>query len=117
MSAHPKVLAKQVALRVGLPASWPNVNVIAAAIELEAEACRVSADQAAEVIVSAAKERTCGPRYDCPSDWERRMIARDNDVNRFWFEDGRWRFKFAYQNFRAELDRERGEGIFAAEIA
>lgn len=105
MSAHAKVLAAEVARRVGLPATWPNVNTIQAAIELEADACGVPAEEAAEMLVSAATESTRGPVYDCPSDWERRLLVRDNEVNRFWFEDARWRIKFAYAEFRESLRR------------
>jgi hypothetical protein len=109
MSAHPKVLAAEVARRVGLPASWPNVNVIAAAIELVTSWSGVSAEEAAELLVQCAHERTPGPRYSLPSEWEKREIFRENSVSRFWFEDSRWTAKLAYAEFYAK--------VTAAEVA
>lgn len=104
MTANIKVLAAEVARRVGLPASWPNVNVIAAAIELEAEVCGVSPSDAAEVLVAAAKEASESPSYACPAEWEMRALYRENTIDRFWFEDARWRVKYAYAAFRAQLE-------------
>lgn len=117
MSAHTKVLANEVAKRVGLPATWPNVNTIAAAIELEAWRLKVAAEDAAEVLVQCAFETSCYPQFHCPSEWEKREISRENNIDRFWFEDARWTVKAAYTNFRAELDRKRGQGIFGLEVA
>jgi hypothetical protein len=99
MSAHLKVLAKQLAQRFYLPTTWPNVNTIAAAIELVAFHSNVPAEEAAELLVACARERTFPDNLVCPSERDRREISRVNTVDRFWFEDARWRCKDAYAEF------------------
>lgn len=105
MSAHVKVIAAEVAKRIYLPPSWPNVNVIAAAIDLVTFHANVSAEEAAELLIRCAAERTIGSHYTPPSEWELREIFRENKVDRFWFEDARWKTKFAYAQFHERLDR------------
>jgi len=96
-------LAAFVARKLGIVPTWPNVQTIRLAIESEADLSGVSDFLAAEVILKAAKEWTRFPEYSCPAEWEKRLIARVNTVDRFWFEDARWREKDAYTEFRREL--------------
>ena len=76
--------------------TWPNVQTIRLAIESEAVYSEITIAQAAAVIVQAAQERTCGPEYSCLSSWEKHLLLKQNDIDRFWFEDARWRMKGAY---------------------
>ena len=103
MSAHVKVLAKQLAERMYLPATWPNVNTIAAALELIVIHAHVPIQEAVELLIACAAERTPRPQYRCPSPWEEREISRLNSVDRFWFEDRRWLRKNAYAEFCERL--------------
>ena len=99
-------LAARVAKMLGLVPTWPNLQTIRLAIESEALLSAVSMAEAAEVLIRDAKEPSiCGVLH-CPSEWEKREIARINTVDRFWFEDARWRSKFAYQDFVAERRRD-----------
>lgn len=91
---------------LGLVPTWPNLQTIRLAIESEAELSSISLAEAADVLIRAGKEWThCGVLH-CPSDWEKREGARLNTVDRFWFEDARWRSKFAYQDFVAKRSSE-----------
>jgi hypothetical protein len=93
------VLAAAIARQVGLPQTWPNVQTIKLAIQSEAAFSDISIEKSADLILEAAKECTHCKEYSCPSQWEIRELFRDNTVNRFWFEDGRWRAKRAYTAF------------------
>ncbi len=75
-----------------------NVKTIQLAIEFEAEDSGVSVQQAAALIVTAAQEITpaLGNSYTPPTEGEKRQAARKNDIDRFWFEDARWRMKASY---------------------
>ena len=103
------VLAAQVARSVGMVESWPNVQVIRLAIEAETEFSQVSPGEAALVIIEAAREATRPPVFSPPSPFESREIARLNQVDRFWFEDARWRMKIAYLEFLRRRDGEAAE--------
>jgi hypothetical protein len=114
VSAHVKVLAKKLAVRIYLPASWPNVNTIAAAIELVVMHANVTAEQAAELLFACARERTPRPQYRPPAQWEEREISRVNTVDRFWFEDCRWRAKEAYEEFWRQRQQSPNAGEMTA---
>jgi hypothetical protein len=101
-------LAAAVARQLGIVQTWPNVQTIRLAIESEAELSGVSPADVVEMLVRAGKEYTRPPQYSCPPEWEVRDIFLQNTVDRFWFEDARWRGKFAYAEFRARLREERG---------
>lgn len=92
---------------VGLPRSWPTVKAVELAIEAEASFSGVSVEEAAQVISKAACEYTRAPLYSVPANWETRDIFRLNLVDRFWFEDARWRAKFAYAEFQGRLEQAR----------
>ena len=96
-------LAAAVARQLGIVPTWPNVQTIRLAIESEAQLSSAALEDVAAMLVLAGKEWTRGPQYSCPSQWEQREISRLNLVDRFWFEDARWRDKFAYADFRARL--------------
>lgn len=100
------VLAADIARRLGMVPTWPNVQTIRLAIESEAELSGVSVVEAAAVIVEAAKEPSRFSPLVPPSEWQRREVFRENSVDRFWFEDARWRGKNAYLYFRALLNHE-----------
>lgn len=93
-------LAARVARELGLVPTWPTLQTIRLAIESEAALSSVSLNKAAELLVRAGKEWTSCSIFHCPSDWEKREISRLNTVDRFWFEDARWRSKIAYAEFR-----------------
>lgn len=97
-------LAADLARQVGMVRTWPNLQTIRLAIESEAEQSEVSLNQAAALIAMAAQERSRGPMYSCLSSWEERELARVNVVDRFWFEDARWRSKSAYAAFLNRLN-------------
>jgi|SRR5579864_2843508 len=99
-------LAATVARALGVVPSWPNLQTIRIAIESEADYFGSTREEIAEMIVRAGTERSCASLYVCPSEWEKREIYRENAVDRFWFEDARWRSKFAYQEF---LERRRAK--------
>jgi hypothetical protein len=98
-------LAAKVARELGLVPTWPNLQTIRLALESEAKFCQVTVAEVAEMIVRAGNEWTTGPQYTCPAEWEKREISRINTVDRFWFEDARWRFKKAYFEFRERRRR------------
>jgi hypothetical protein len=95
-------LAAKVADELGLVPTWPNLQTIRLAIESEAKLSRAALAEVVEMFVRAGNEWTGGPRYSPLSDWEQRELSRLNSVDRFWFEDARWRAKFAYQEFREQ---------------
>jgi hypothetical protein len=99
-------LASVLARRVGMVSTWPNIQTIRLAIESEANYSKVSLPDAANVILAAAQEVTYHSGYVRPSEWDRATAYRANNVNRFWFEDARWRDKSVYAEFSAKL-RER----------
>jgi DnaA N-terminal domain len=105
-------LAAQMALRLGMTRTWANVQTIRLAIESEASFSSVTHAEAAAIMLKAAREMTRQPLYDCPTQWECREIARANTVDRFWFEDVRWRMKGSYIVFRSELTSSKFIAIF-----
>lgn len=111
------VLAAQVARQLGMVPTWPNVQTIRLAIESEAELSSASLAAAADVIVKAAKEQSLFSPYVPPSKWQERELFRENSVDRFWFEDARWRSKNAYVYFRALLNREEWALRLQADLA
>jgi hypothetical protein len=86
------------------------VSTVQAAIECEAFQSKVSLDQAADVILQAAREWTRFSGCSCPAEWQRREVSRLNTIDRFWFEDSRWTSKAVYAEFRAALRGEAGIG-------
>ncbi len=100
----PLILAKKIARSLGMPETWPNLQTIRLAIECEASFSGVSPEDAAEVILKAAKEFVPGPQHSRPSEWVRRELWRANVVDRFWFEDTRWRGKNVYTEFRSRME-------------
>ena len=115
-------LAAHIACQLGIVRTWPNLQTIRLAIESEAAASGVPIDAAADVIVRAAREQTRLPQYTFAAEWVRRETYRENSVDRFWFEDARWRTKTAYLEFRADLRESRKPGAFcelpsASEVA
>jgi len=94
-------LAAQIARKVGMVPTWPNVQTIRLAIECEAAYSEVSAKEAAEVIARAARELSCDPNagYVPTPTWLERELARRNRIDRFWFEDALWRRKPSYWEF------------------
>lgn len=91
-------LAAELARKVGMVPTWPNVQTIRLAIESEAEHSEISLAHAAALIVQAALERSFDPQAGivCRSSWEHFQLAKKNAVDRFWFEDARWRMKECY---------------------
>jgi hypothetical protein len=100
--------ALRIARSVGLPATWPNLRTIEAALVCESEFSSISLPEAAEAILKAAREQTHRPAYRIAADWEAREIFRLNVIDRFWFEDGRWREKYAYAEFLSEVRQAEG---------
>ena len=96
-------LAAALARQVGMVATWPNIQTIRLAIESEAEFSAVTVAQAATLIASAAQEISRGPEYSCLSSWEQHQLRKANDVDRFWFEDARWRTKPGYWQWLEKL--------------
>src|SRR5579871_3356027 len=88
--------AAHVARQLGMVRTWSNLQTIRLAIESEAELSDIAVAEAAEVILRAAREHSQQSIYRPPSDWEVRQIFRENSVDRFWFEDSRWRAKYTY---------------------
>jgi hypothetical protein len=78
--------------------TWPNVQTIRLAVESEAVHSGIAERQAAALIVTAAQEISpaSGGGLVPPSKWEQRQAFRKNDIDRFWFEDARWRMKASY---------------------
>lgn len=102
-------LAAQIARRLALVRTWSNLQTIRLAIESEADLSDISVAEAARVILDAARELSYGPSFRPPAEWEHREIFRENSVDRFWFEDARWRTKGSYLVFVADLRKQRGE--------
>lgn len=101
-------LAADLARQLGMVPSWPNLQIIRLAIESEAEYSEITIPQAAALIAQAAVEFTspCGSVYR-PPDWRDEVRAfKANRVDRFWFEDARWRTKAIYDTMLARLQRE-----------
>lgn len=89
-------LAVAIAQQVGMVPTWPNLQTIRLALEFESSDSEVSLAQAAALIVTAATEVSPLASYSCPSAWEIRQATRKNTIDRFWFEDARWRTKSSY---------------------
>lgn len=91
-------LAASIARAVGMVPTWPNVQTIRLAVESEAVHSGIAERQAAALIVTAAQEISpaSGGGLVPPSKWEQRQAFRKNDIDRFWFEDARWRMKASY---------------------
>lgn len=96
-------LAAHIARSVGMVRTWANLQTIRIAIESEAEYSDISISQSAALITSAAHELNSGPSYSCLSSWEQTQLRKQNDVDRFWFEDARWRMKSSYWNLLERL--------------
>lgn len=75
-------------------------------MEDEALLSQAAPREVATMLICAGKELTQGPLYSPLSDWKQRELFRSNQVNRFWFEDARWREKFAYHEFRERRRKE-----------
>lgn len=88
--------------------TWANVQTIRLALESEAAHSQIDAKQAAALIVTAAQEITPAPGglYSPVSEWEKRQSQRKNDIDRFWFEDARWRMKASYWKLLERLKTE-----------
>lgn len=100
-------LAAKVARELAVVPSWPNLQIIRLAIESAAHSCHATLAETAEMLIRAGKEWTARPQYHCPSEWEIREIERLNTIDRFWFEDARWRGKVAYERFYERLRQDR----------
>lgn len=96
----PLKLAVVLAGRIGMVLTWPNIQTVRIAIESEAQYSSVSPTEAANVILAAAQQSSHLPQYAPPREWEKREVFRENTIDRFWFEDARWRTKFVYAEFR-----------------
>lgn len=99
-------LAAKVARELGLVPTWPTLQIVRLAIESESRRFGVQVREIAELFIRAGNEYTELPRFSCPPEWRRRMVSRANTVDRFWFEDARWRYKLAYQEFVSARERE-----------
>jgi len=99
-------LATRVAKSLRMVPTWPNLRTIEIALSSEAEVSGVSLKEAAELIIECGRHQTSAPAYRCPAEWEARQAFRENTIDRFWFEDARWRVKFPYAEFRARLGEE-----------
>jgi hypothetical protein len=97
-------LAVQIARQLGMVRTWPNVQTIRLAIESEAEDSGVTLNQAAALIIMAAKEFTIvdAQMYSFQA---ATILRKSNNVNRFWFEDSLWRHKEAYQKMLFRLQQ------------
>jgi hypothetical protein len=96
-------LANDLVRKVGMTPTWPNIQTVRLAIRGEAEFSEISMEQAASVIGMAAKEWSRGRYITCTPAWEERELYRINTIDRFWFEDARWRNKNIYAEFMAQL--------------
>lgn len=94
------VLAAKMALRLGMVDTWPNLQTIRKAIESESRFSGISVVEACELILLCAFYVVRLPLYRVPFGWEMREVARANTVDRFWFEDSRWRMKPPYFEFQ-----------------
>ena len=95
-------LADDMARSLGMTPTWANVQTVRLAIEGESAFSGISVKEAAAVIAMAAQERTRLPRD--PDFHDRQFTLKLNSVDRFWFEDGRWRDKYVYGEFLARLE-------------
>lgn len=91
-------LAKKVARELGLVPTWPNLQVIRLAIDSEAAFSGAPAAEVALMLIRAANEFTIHRREQYSYALQSR-IAKTNSVDRFWFEDHRWRDKQAHSDF------------------
>jgi len=66
--------------------SWPTMLTVAEAIRCEANCSNITPDLAARVILQSA-----------------RVVNWMAGVNRFWFEDAKWRICRSYEEFRTRL--------------
>ena len=105
---RPLALAAQIARQLGMVPTWPNVQTIRLAFEAEAAHSEISVSQAVALIVTAAQEisPTPGGFHAPASEWEKRQAQRKNDIDRFWFEDARWRTKASYWKLLELLQQE-----------
>jgi hypothetical protein len=97
-------LAADLARRIGMIRTWPNLQTIRIAIENEADDNSLTLDQAAALIAMAAQELSILSGPGLLPDW--RAQAREfklNRVDRFWFEDGRWKDKEIYGEMLSRL--------------
>ena len=93
--------------------TWPNLRTIQKAIESEVRYLRtqllhpvnISLAQAAEILVSAAGEFT-PVQAEYYNFQAATLLRKSNIVNRFWFEDGLWRYKESYNRIVVSLQRE-----------
>jgi hypothetical protein len=85
--------------------TWPNVQTIRLAIESEAEYSGISLESAAELIGVAARDVAIfdPQRYSFQA---ATLLRKSNIVNRFWFEDALWRYKDAYTNRLAQIQKD-----------
>ena len=86
--------------------TWANLQTIRLAIESEAAYSDITVAQAAALITTAAMEFT-GPGGNLyrPPDWRDQVRAfKANRIDRFWFEDSRWRMKSSYDRLLARLE-------------
>jgi len=104
LSASALVLAADLARQIGMVATWPNVQTIRLAIESESHYSDVSLNQAAALIVCAANDYTVvdPQQYSFQA---AALLRKSNIVNRFWFEDARWRYKNAYNRMLCALQQ------------
>jgi hypothetical protein len=96
-------LAADLARQVGMVRTWPNLQTIRLAIEGEADFCGITLHQSAALIMAAAGEWTRGRYLTCAPAWEEREVYRANTIDRFWFEDSRWRGKASYHKLLSRL--------------
>ncbi len=73
--------ALRIAEHLGLPKTFPNLRTIELAVECEAEYSDTPLEEAEQLIVAAAVNTRIG-------------------INRFFFEDARWRETDLYLNYR-----------------
>lgn len=100
---RPLPLAAQIARQLRMNPTWPNVQTIRLAIESEAEHFGIDVVRMAAIIVECAREESfSGSGITFVADWKKREAYRNNSVDRFWFEDSRWRTKSAYWKFCEE---------------
>lgn len=98
-------LAADLARQVGMVRTWPNLQTIRLAIESEAEHSGITVKHAAALIAMAANEFSrCGDGVTFPDSLDRYVAFKENTVDRFWFEDARWRSKGSYLEFLSRLE-------------
>lgn len=98
------VLAAEIARALGMVPTWPNVQTIRLAIESEADFSGITVSQAAAILATAAHELNISGSLYTPPDWrDVHRAYKANRVDRFWFEDARWRMKPSYEAMIARL--------------